>query len=188
MAIALGATGYFMAIDVPITPRAVVGCVIVYNAFFGYSWGPIPWLYPPEIMPLTVRAKGVSLSTATNWFFNFIVGMVTPYLQEVIEWRLYPMHGFFCVCSFIVVYFLYPETMGVPLEEMDAVFGEDELQEFYENQESEQASLVGSTSSRRSATRRLPRPSFLQVAHEWFNGVFSKSRDRSAYEPIRGDE
>jgi len=70
-----------------------------------HSWGPIPWLYPPEIMPLTVRAKGVSLSTATNWFFNFIVGLVTPYLQEVIEWRLYPMHGFFCVCSFIVVYF-----------------------------------------------------------------------------------
>src|ERR1700753_243384 len=56
-------------------------------------------------MPLTVRAKGVSLSTATNWFFNFIVGLVTPYLQDVIEWRLYPMHGFFCVCSFIVVYF-----------------------------------------------------------------------------------
>ena len=55
-------------------------------------------------MPLTVRAKGVSLSTATNWLFNFIVGLVTPYLQEVIEWRLYPIHGFFCVCSFIVVY------------------------------------------------------------------------------------
>lgn len=28
------------------------------------------------------------------------------------------MHGFFCVCSFVVVYFGYPETMGVPLEEM----------------------------------------------------------------------
>ena len=38
MAIALGATGYFMAIDVPITPRAVVGCVVVYNAFFGYRY------------------------------------------------------------------------------------------------------------------------------------------------------
>lgn len=25
-------------------------------------------------MPLAFRAKGVSLSTATNWFFNFIVG------------------------------------------------------------------------------------------------------------------
>ena len=38
MAIALGATGYFMAIDIPITPRAVVGCVIIYNAFFGYRY------------------------------------------------------------------------------------------------------------------------------------------------------
>ena len=97
--------------------------------------------------------------------------------------------------------------MGVPLEEMDAVFGEgkadliflaslpltcsphpDELQEFYENQESEQVSLVGSIRSRRSVTRRLPSPSFLQVAREWFNSVISKSRDRSAYEPIRGEE
>jgi hypothetical protein len=97
--------------------------------------------------------------------------------------------------------------MGVPLEEMDAVFGEgttrivlvallilthtpslDELQEFYENQESEQVSLVGSMRSRRSATRRPPGPSFMQVAHEWFSSVVGKRRDRSAYEPIRGDE
>jgi hypothetical protein len=118
-----------------------------------------------QIMPLSVRAKGVSLSTATNWFFNFIVGELTPYLQEVMKWRLYPMHGFFCACSFVVgkeCYYqnifcqsqsysylskytsvrffscstcdtsilysvVYPETMGVPLEEMDAVFGEGNI-------------------------------------------------------------
>ena len=97
--------------------------------------------------------------------------------------------------------------MGVPLEEMDAVFGEGtikflflpslslintlypgDLQEFYENQESEQVSLVGNISYRRSATRRPPSPSFLQLAREWFNSVANKSRDRSAYEPLRGDE
>ncbi|TFY71455.1 hypothetical protein EVG20_g1567 [Dentipellis fragilis] len=141
MGAALCATGWWMYIDVPATPKAVVACVIIYNAFFGYSWGPLPWLYPPEILPLTVRAKGVSLSTATNWAFNFVVGEGTPYLQEVIGWRLYPMHGFFCICSFVLVYFLYPETKGVPLEEMDAVFGEDEREEALEN-ESERASLV----------------------------------------------
>ena len=53
-------------------------------------------------MPLTFRAKGVSMSTATNWAFNFLVGEMTPILQELIEWRLYPMHGFFCACSFIL--------------------------------------------------------------------------------------
>lgn len=49
MALALGATGYWMYIDVPATPNAVVVCVIIFNAAFGYSWGPIPWLYPPEV-------------------------------------------------------------------------------------------------------------------------------------------
>ncbi|KAF8627104.1 hypothetical protein AX15_004544 [Amanita polypyramis BW_CC] len=125
MGLALCATGYWMYLNVSFTPNAVVLCVIIFNAAFGYSWGPLPWLYPPEIMPLSVRAKGVSLSTATNWAFNFVVGETTPYLQEVITWRLYMMHGFFCACSIVVVYFFYPETKGVPLEEMDTVFSEE---------------------------------------------------------------
>jgi len=127
MAIALFTAGWWLYIDVPKTPQAVVACVIIYNAAFGYSWGPIPWLYPPEIMPLAVRAKGVSLSTATNWLFNFLVGEGTPVLQDAITWRLYPMHAMFCLISFALVFFLYPETKGIPLEEMDAVFGEESI-------------------------------------------------------------
>jgi len=50
MAAALVATGWWMYIDVPQTPNAVVLCVIIFNAAFGYSWGPIPWLYPPEVV------------------------------------------------------------------------------------------------------------------------------------------
>ena len=49
MALSLGATGYWMYINVPATPQAVVVCVIIFNAAFGYSWGPVPWLYPPEV-------------------------------------------------------------------------------------------------------------------------------------------
>ncbi|KAH9937179.1 general substrate transporter [Fomitopsis serialis] len=183
MAVSLGLTGWWMYIDVPETPNAVVICVIIFNAAFGYSWGPIPWLFPPEIMPLTIRAKGVSLSTATNWAFNFLVGEITPFLQEHIEWRLYPMHGFFCVCSFVVV---YPETRGVPLEEMDAVFGEEELEERLEDEESERASLV----SRRSSRSRRSRLSVTRPTPE-SRGVLSRllsQRSRGNYQPIEGDE
>jgi len=80
--------------------------------------GPIPWLYPPEIMPLSIRAKGASMSTATNWAFNWLVGEVTPVLQDLIKWRLYLMHAFFCAVSVVVVYFVFPETKGVMLEDM----------------------------------------------------------------------
>ncbi|WVW80564.1 hypothetical protein I302_102550 [Kwoniella bestiolae CBS 10118] len=125
MAIALTATGWWIYIDQAITPNAVVICVVIYNAAFGMSWGPVPWLYPPEIMPLPFRAKGVSLSTATNWLFNYWVGVSTPVFQELIGWRLYPMHAFFCALSFVLVYFLYPETRGVPLEEMNLLFQDE---------------------------------------------------------------
>jgi len=49
MGLALAATGWWMYIDVPQTPKAVVVCVVIFNAAFGYSWGPVPWLYPPEV-------------------------------------------------------------------------------------------------------------------------------------------
>jgi hypothetical protein len=142
MTISLSLISYFIFLDLPSTPTLVVVFVMIYNAAFGYSWGPIPWLYPPEILPLSIRSKGASLSTATNWAFNWLVGEMTPILQEWITWRLYLVHAFFCATSFVVgksilcyphftvsltvhaVYFLYPETCGIRLEDMDSLFGD----------------------------------------------------------------
>jgi sugar porter (SP) family MFS transporter len=102
MIISLSAISYFIYIEIALTPNLVVIFVMIYNAAFGYSWGPIPWLYPPEILPLSIRAKGASLSTASNWAFNWLVGEMTPILQKVITWRLYLLHAFFCAVSFVV--------------------------------------------------------------------------------------
>ncbi|GKZ69271.1 hypothetical protein AnigIFM60653_001052 [Aspergillus niger] len=124
MIISLSLISYFIYIDVVATPTLTVIFVMIYNAAFGASWGPIPWLYPPEILPLSIRAKGASLSTATNWAFNWLVGEVTPVLQAAIKWRLYLVHAFFCACSFVLVFFLYPETSGVRLEDMNLLFGD----------------------------------------------------------------
>jgi len=124
MVFSLSAISYFIYIKIALTPRLVVIFVMIYNAAFGYSWGPIPWLYPPEILPLSIRAKGASLSTASNWAFNWLVGEMTPILQEAIGWRLYLLHAFFCAVSFVVVWFIYPETANVRLEDMNSLFGD----------------------------------------------------------------
>lgn len=106
MAIALSSISYFIFLDIPISKPLVVISVMVYNAAFGFSWGPIPWLYPPEILPLSIRSKGASLSTATNWAFNWVVGELTPVLQGWIGWRLYLVHAFFCSVSFVLGKFI----------------------------------------------------------------------------------
>lgn len=102
MIVSLSGISYFIFIDIAATPKLVVILVMIYNASFGASWGPIPWLYPPEILPLSIRAKGTSLSTASNWAFNWLVGEITPVLQAWIKWRLYLVHAFFCAVSFVV--------------------------------------------------------------------------------------
>jgi hypothetical protein len=102
MLISLSLISYFIHIEIGATPTLTVIFVMIYNAAFGASWGPIPWLYPPEILPLSIRAKGASLSTASNWAFNWLVGELTPILQGAIGWRLYLLHAFFCACSFVV--------------------------------------------------------------------------------------
>jgi hypothetical protein len=40
---------------------------------FGLSWGPVPWAMPAEVHSSSYRAKGVALSTCSNWLNNFII-------------------------------------------------------------------------------------------------------------------
>lgn len=124
MAICLYLIAWVMWLDRSYTPNLVAVLVIVYNASFGYSWGPIGFLIPPEVFPLAVRSKGVSLATATNWLANYIVGQLTPVLQESIKWGLYMFPASSCVISIIVVIYFYPETKGIELENIDIVFDE----------------------------------------------------------------
>lgn len=122
MGMALLSISFSLFINVHATPKLVVFFVIIFNAFFGFSWGPIPWLYPVEIAPLSARSAMASCSTATNWLFNWLVGIMTPILQEKIAWRLYLIHATSCFLSFWCVFRVYPETAGLRLEDMDSVF------------------------------------------------------------------
>ncbi|KAG2051358.1 general substrate transporter [Suillus hirtellus] len=98
--------------------------VCLYLFFFGATWGPGPWLLGAEIFPLRARAKGMSLSTGTNWLFNFIIAFITPPLFNAINAGYYFVLVGFCIISVIVVWFVYPETAHHTLEELGEVFGD----------------------------------------------------------------
>lgn len=102
--------------------RAIQACAYLTVASFAISWGPISWMYPPEIMPLRIRAKAVSLATATNWASNFALGLAVPPLLRAIQWRLFFIFASFNIIAFLHVWFLAPETKQRTLEEMDEVF------------------------------------------------------------------
>jgi MFS family permease len=54
--------------------KAASICLIVFTCFyiffFASTWGPTAWVVIGEIFSLPIRAKGVALSTASNWYVH----------------------------------------------------------------------------------------------------------------------
>lgn len=49
------------------TSMCLIVFTCIYIFFFASTWGPGAWVVIGEIFPLPIRAKGVALSTASNW-------------------------------------------------------------------------------------------------------------------------
>ncbi|KAL1624757.1 high affinity glucose transporter [Neofusicoccum ribis] len=106
----------------PHASKAVIACSYLFVASFATTWGPTSWTYPSEIYPAKIRAKAVSLSTATNWAWNCILAFAVPPLLWSINWKMYMIFATFNGLALIHMFFTAPETKGKTLEEMDDVF------------------------------------------------------------------
>ncbi|KAI0706643.1 general substrate transporter [Earliella scabrosa] len=106
----------------------VTKAVICFSYFFVCSFaitmGPVSWTYPAEIFPMRVRAKAVSLSTSANWIFNFALAWAVPPGLATIAWKTYFIFGTFNFAAFIHIFFMFPETAGRTLEEIEEVFAQ----------------------------------------------------------------
>lgn len=109
----------------PSASHAVIACSYLFVSSFAISWGPVSWTYPAEIYPLRIRSKAVSLSTASNWAFNFALAYAVPPLLQSIQYKTYYIFAAFCVGMTIHVFFMFPETKGRTLEEMEELFNSD---------------------------------------------------------------
>ncbi|KAJ5394053.1 uncharacterized protein N7487_011694 [Penicillium crustosum] len=106
-----------------------VAFLLFYMLAFGATWGPIPWAMPSEIFPSSLRAKGVALSTCSNWLNNFIIGLITPPLVQDTGYGAYIFFAVFCLLAGVWTYFFVPETKGRTLEQMDHVFKDNSSEE-----------------------------------------------------------
>lgn len=105
--------------------KGIIACSYLFVASYAPTWGPVSWIYPPEILPLRVRGKGVALATSANWIFNFALAYFVPPAFVNIQWKVYIIFAVFCVAMFIHVFFMFPETAGKTLEEIEDVFTDE---------------------------------------------------------------
>ena len=103
----------------------VVGIVMIflYNTFYAWGWLTIPFVYPAEITTLRLRAKGAAVASIGAWLIEFMVVQITPIAVQNIGYKTYII---FAVLNFgfivPVVYFFFPETANMRLEDVDYIF------------------------------------------------------------------
>ncbi|EJT96559.1 general substrate transporter [Dacryopinax primogenitus] len=100
----------------------IIVCSYLFVVSFSFTMGPVSWTYPSEIFPMKVRAKAVSWSTAANWAFNFMLAFSVPPAFNNIYWKTYMIFATFNAAAFIHIFFMFPETKGRTIEEMEEIF------------------------------------------------------------------
>jgi SP family arabinose:H+ symporter-like MFS transporter len=92
--------------------------LVGYIAFFAFSQGAVIWVYLSEVFPNSVRAKGQSLGSFSHWFMNALISGIFPLMAASSGAYPFVFFSVMMVLQFFVVLFVYPETKGLTLEEM----------------------------------------------------------------------
>jgi sugar porter (SP) family MFS transporter len=110
--------------------KASIAFVCIYIFFFASTWGPIAWVVTGEIFPLKVRAKALSMTTATNWLLNWAIAYSTPYLvnwgpgNANLQSKIFFIWFACCFLCIAFVWFMIYETKGLTLEQVDELYDE----------------------------------------------------------------
>ncbi|KPM36280.1 hypothetical protein AK830_g10291 [Neonectria ditissima] len=104
--------------------NAAVAIYFIFGAFFTTTIECTAYVYGSEIWPTHLRSEGSTLVFAS--FFGNSIAYSSPVTVGLnnIGWKFYMIFVAVTVTSTIAIWFTFPETSGLPLEEINAKFGE----------------------------------------------------------------
>ncbi|KAF7939294.1 uncharacterized protein EAE97_007374 [Botrytis byssoidea] len=105
--------------------KSAMAFFYLWTASYTPSWNGTPWVINSEMFPQHVRTLGQAFAAASNWFFNFLVARFTAQMFKAMGWGVFIFFASLMMCSIVFVFFLVPETKGIPLESMDRLFSSE---------------------------------------------------------------
>lgn len=114
-AAAIYATGSGAALLLPL--------LILFIVSFAVSQGAVIWVYLSEIFPTPVRARGQALGSATHWVLNALISIAFPVIAAWSHAWPFAIFAAAMAAQLLVVWFFFPETRGVALEDIDLATG-----------------------------------------------------------------
>ncbi|KAG5980721.1 hypothetical protein E4U55_003722 [Claviceps digitariae] len=77
-----------------------IAFIFIYAMGYSLGLGPAAWVYSAEIFPTSLRARGLNFAASGGSMGSILVSQIWP-----------------------IIWFLYPETKGLALEDMNTLFG-----------------------------------------------------------------
>lgn len=103
----------------------LVWLLMAYIACFAISQGAVVWVYVSEVFPNRVRSKGQSVGSSAHWITNAVISLVFPVMATSSGAYPFIFFALMMIVDLFIVWFVYPETSGISLEQMQHRFGID---------------------------------------------------------------
>jgi hypothetical protein len=113
---------------------AAVAMFFVFQIPYGFCLDGTQFAYLGELFPTHLRAKGVSLGVAMISFTNIIWLQAAPTAFITIGWKFYLVFIIPGTIGGIVIWTWFPDTNGLPLEEIAAIFGDEDEVAVYQRE------------------------------------------------------
>ncbi|PWN92753.1 general substrate transporter [Acaromyces ingoldii] len=102
--------------------NAFIAFAVLHLAAFSALWGPTPWVYLSESFPQHLRAKSISLGSAANWFWNFMLSYFSNKIAAKYGPFIMLIFGSVMIFAVLFVFFAVPEVKGLTLEQVDEMY------------------------------------------------------------------
>lgn len=99
-----------------------VAIMFLFLGSYSFAWTPLTFVYPVEVLNYGQRAKGIALGQMVCYAFGFLNTYTTPIALDNIGWKYYCINAAWDVVVCAIIWFLFVETKGLALEEIDGLF------------------------------------------------------------------
>ncbi|KAJ6150556.1 hypothetical protein N7471_001755 [Penicillium samsonianum] len=101
--------------------NSLVFLIFLYFGIYSFVWTPLSALYPVEVLHYSTRAHGLAVFSCIVYLTAFFNTYIIPFAMRI-TWGFYLITALWCFVECVVIYFYFPETRGISMEEIDVVF------------------------------------------------------------------
>lgn len=105
---------------------AVMALIFIYQVFYCIAFSPLPVAYSVEVLPYSIRAKGMATYVFSTKAAVFVNQYVNPIGIQNIGWRFYIVYVAILAVEACIAYGWFLETKGKALEEIAVIFDGEE--------------------------------------------------------------